>query len=74
MGMGMIMIKCPQTGHAISTGLKADRDSFLCSAVFFARTPCSVCEVSHEWFSMQAWVDDWWADRRAPDRSVVRPN
>lgn len=56
--MGMIMIKCPQTGHAVSTGLQADADAFRCSAVFFSRTSCSVCEMQHEWFSMQAWVED----------------
>lgn len=54
--MGTILIKCPQTGSVISTGIKADRKSFLCSAVFFARTHCPICRTNHEWFSREAWV------------------
>ena len=26
--MGMVMVKCPQTGHAIPTGIETDRESF----------------------------------------------
>jgi hypothetical protein len=54
--MGMVMIKCPQTGSAIPTGIKADRERFRCSAVFFARTYCSICDANHEWFAKDAWV------------------
>ena len=32
--MGMVMVKCPQTGRAIPTGIKTDRDSFGHRAVF----------------------------------------
>jgi hypothetical protein len=52
----MLMIKCPQTGRAIPTGIKADRESFECSAVFFARTHCLICRANHEWFAKEAWV------------------
>ncbi len=27
--MSMVMVKCPQTGRAIPTGIKTDRDSFV---------------------------------------------
>jgi len=50
------MIKCPQTGYAIPTGIKADRESFRRSAVFFARTYCSICQANHEWFAKEAWL------------------
>jgi hypothetical protein len=50
------MIKCPQTGRAIPTGIKADRESFRCSAVFFARTHCPICQANHEWFAKEAWL------------------
>jgi hypothetical protein len=49
------MIKCPQTGRAIPTGMKADRDKFRRSAVFFARAYCSICQTNHEWFAREAW-------------------
>ena len=56
--MGVVMIKCPETGHAIPTGMKADRERFRCSPVFFARTFCSICEANHEWFAREAWVHE----------------
>jgi hypothetical protein len=54
--VGIVMIKCPQTGRAIPTGMKADREKFRCSTVFFARTYCSICQANHEWFAREAWV------------------
>jgi ssDNA-binding Zn-finger/Zn-ribbon topoisomerase 1 len=41
--MGMVMVKCPQSGRAIPTGIKIDRESFGRSAVFFSRTHCPIC-------------------------------
>jgi hypothetical protein len=54
--MGMVMIKCPETGSAIPTGIKMDRERFRSSAVFFSRTYCRICQASHEWFAREAWV------------------
>ncbi|MGF6308752.1 hypothetical protein ABIB82_002389 [Bradyrhizobium sp. i1.8.4] len=54
--MGVIMIRCPRTGRAITTGMKADRETFRCSAVFFSRTYCTICRTNHEWFAKEAWV------------------
>jgi hypothetical protein len=56
--MGIIMIKCRETGRAISTGIKAERDDFRRTPVFFARTRCPICEIYHEWFAREAWVDE----------------
>ena len=50
------MIKCPQTGRAISTGMQADREKFRCSTVFFARSYCLICQASHEWFAREAFT------------------
>ena len=54
--MGMVMVKCPQTGHAIPTGIKTDRESFARSAVFFARTRCPIGRADHDRFDRAAWV------------------
>jgi hypothetical protein len=54
--MGVVMIKCPQTGREIPTGIQTDQQSFRCSAVFFARTYCAICQADHEWFAKEAWV------------------
>jgi hypothetical protein len=56
--VGSIMIKCPQTGRAIPTGMTAEREKFRCSTVFFARTYCSICRTNHEWFAREAWVSE----------------
>jgi hypothetical protein len=54
--MGMVMIKCPETGRAIPTGIEMDRERFRCSTVFFSRTYCGMCAATHEWFAREAWV------------------
>jgi hypothetical protein len=54
----MVMVKCPQTGHAIPTGIQTDRESFGRCAVFFARTRCPLCRTEHGWFAREAWVDE----------------
>ena len=56
--MGMVMVKCPQTGHAIPTGIQTDRENFGRRAVFFSRTRCPICRTDHAWFAREAWVDE----------------
>jgi adenine-specific DNA methylase len=56
--MGMVMVKCPQTGRAIPTGITIDRESFQRSPVFFRRTRCPICNTEHAWFAREAWVDE----------------
>jgi hypothetical protein len=52
------MIKCPNTGRPIATGLKTDRSSFEAMAVFYARTFCPICRTNHQWFARDAWVSE----------------
>ena len=54
--MGMIMIRCPKTGQAISTGRYVEAAAFRSTAVFFSRTRCPLCRITHEWFAKNAWV------------------
>jgi hypothetical protein len=56
--MGTVMIKCPDTGRDIPTGMVADRERFRAMPVFFARVLCPLCGKQHEWFAQQAWVCD----------------
>lgn len=56
--MGIVMIKRPKSGRAIATGMQADRERFRSSPVFFARTFCSNCKASHEWFAREAWLHE----------------
>ena len=54
--MGAVMIKCPDTGRPIATGIVADRESFSATPVFFAKVHCPICNAEHEWFAKEAWV------------------
>jgi hypothetical protein len=54
--MGTVMVKCPDTGRNIPTGIVADRASFNSTPVFFARVRCPICRRDHEWFAREAWV------------------
>lgn len=56
--LGILMIKCPNTGRAISTGMMADRSSFGSTPVFYSRTYCPICRINHDWFAAEAWVSD----------------
>jgi hypothetical protein len=69
--MSMVMVKCPQTGRAIPTGIKTDRESFRRSPVFFAHTRCPICQSNHVWFAQEAWVDEpgAWAPHRVGSRA-----
>jgi protein-arginine kinase activator protein McsA len=53
-----LMIRCQKTGRAISTGRYVDLAAFRSSPVFFSRTYCPLCHVTHEWFAQDAWVCD----------------
>ena len=66
--MGAVMVRCPQTGREIATGMIADRESFHATPVFFARVHCPICRTEHEWFAQEAWVCEGApeARRRAP--------
>jgi hypothetical protein len=54
--MGDIMVKCPQTGRDITTGLRSDHASFRRTPVFYGRTLCPICRIEHDWFAGDAWV------------------
>jgi hypothetical protein len=58
-GMGVIMIRCPQTGREIPTGIEMDTAEFRRAPVFFSRVQCPVCAREHEWFAKDAWVCDY---------------
>jgi hypothetical protein len=56
--MGRVMITCPATGRAISTGINTERSEFACTPVFFSDTYCAICDAGHRWFARDAWVEE----------------
>jgi hypothetical protein len=63
--MAAVMVRCPQTGRGIATGIVTDRESFEATPVFFGRVYCPLCRSEHEWFAKEAWLCE--AD---PERDV----
>ena len=56
--VGTVMIRCPKTGRAISTGIRADVATFHATPVFFSQVLCPLCQLTHEWFAKDAWICD----------------
>lgn len=71
--MGSIMINCPATGHAISTGMRADRSTFSRTPVFIAHSYCPLCRKEHEWFAKDAWVQEGRSEARAEPQARAEP-
>jgi hypothetical protein len=55
--MGAVMIKCPDTGHTVSTGIELELETFVRLPDVSARTRCSVCGKYHIWRKADAWLD-----------------
>jgi hypothetical protein len=62
--MGAVMVKCPATGRAFSTGIEAEASRFRSTPVFFGRSHCPHCRAEHEWFAGDAWVEESAAELR----------
>jgi hypothetical protein len=54
--MGVVMIKCPSTGRAVSTGIEMSNLDTLPSVIATMR--CSACGHVHEWTRDGAWLAD----------------
>ena len=54
--MGLIMIRCPESGREIPTGIEMDLAEFQRTPVFFPTVQCPVCKREHELFAKDAWV------------------
>jgi hypothetical protein len=56
--MGALMIRCPQTGLSIFTGIRTDQISFDKSPDVPMHTRCSVCGREHMWWKRDTWLVD----------------
>jgi hypothetical protein len=54
--MGVVMIECPNTGHAISTGVETDVESFASLPDTLSQTACPLCGDVHVWWTREAWL------------------
>jgi hypothetical protein len=56
--MGWVMISCPVTGRAISTGIETDHFSLKQVRSFTSRCSCQACGGEHAWSNFDAWICD----------------
>jgi hypothetical protein len=54
--MGVLMIQCPSTGRAISTGIEMTAIDQL--PIVVAKAACPACGHVHEWTRNDAWLAD----------------
>lgn len=60
--MAIVMIKCPETAHAIATGVELESDADFDALVDVAyHVDCPLCGDNHVWFKRGAWIE------QAPD-------
>jgi hypothetical protein len=56
--MSVIMIRCPETGSEISTGIECEVDDFRRLPFVITQTNCSSCGREHSWSKSDAWLND----------------
>jgi hypothetical protein len=54
--MGIVMIKCPRTGEAVSTGLGMEHIKFEGSTFEDHQMGCRACGHLHIWSKKDAWL------------------
>jgi predicted RNA-binding Zn-ribbon protein involved in translation (DUF1610 family) len=56
--MPAVMIRCPNTGRAVSTAIETEASVFSRLPTVTARLRCPVCGEEHVWTAKDAWLDD----------------
>ncbi|MBN8957120.1 MAG: hypothetical protein J0H17_11215 [Rhizobiales bacterium] len=54
--MSVIMIRCPETGSEISTGIECEDDDFKKLPFVITQTACPSCGREHSWSKSDAWL------------------
>jgi hypothetical protein len=52
--MGVVTIRCPNTGRDVTTGIETDSASFSQLPDVLARSRCPMCELDHSWWKREA--------------------
>ena len=66
--MPAVMIRCPETGEALYTGIEMDETSFRRLPNVTTRSDCAICGQQHMWTKTQAWLDASDLARKLPSR------
>ena len=55
--MAAVLIRCPDTGRAIATGIETDRFSFETLPDIESKLRCPACGKIHVWRRSDAWLE-----------------
>ena len=66
--MGLVMIKCPNTGGTVSTGIETEPVVFRKLPRISSRMLCPACGEEHAWLVSSAWLE---GEPRLVERSKV---
>ena len=61
--MSTVMIRCPETGHAVSTQIDTEPSIFSALPQVEAHTLCPICGHEHVWTRSDAWLQDSFSER-----------
>jgi hypothetical protein len=56
--MSALMIRCPQTGQSIFTGIETDQTSLNVAPDVPTHTRCPLCGREHMWWKREAWLQE----------------
>jgi endogenous inhibitor of DNA gyrase (YacG/DUF329 family) len=54
--MSLVLIKCPETGRVVSTGIEMERATFDALPNVGAPMKCPACASTHVWSKKDAWL------------------
>jgi hypothetical protein len=66
--MAMVMIKCPSSGHAVSTGIELEEQTFIELPDVGSGMHCSACGGHHIWQKRDAWLSNGSAGSPPPQK------
>jgi hypothetical protein len=54
----VVMVRCPNTGRELSTGIEMDAATFEQLPEIRSQIICPLCKLNHIWSTRQAWLDN----------------
>ncbi len=68
--MSVIMVKCPNTGRELSTGIETDQAGFDRLPRMLTYSRCPLCRLEHGWWKSEAWLAESESSETATDTAA----
>lgn len=56
--MGVVMIRCPNTGRDVPTGIDTDQASFDRAPDVLSHSRCPICGLEHSWWKRETHLNE----------------